>query len=196
MGVQPSLPNCLPLSFTPAQAYRLGLSRAQLRRLVETGRVEVFARGAYRQADAPLADLDLIEVALRAPEATLCLESALARHDLTDRIPAAHEVALPRTRRQPVTEAPVRWHRFDPATFDLGRTEFEVEPGLSLGLYSAERTLVDVFRMRHLEGADLAHEALRRWLRVHRGKPAALLEMASHFRNGEAALRSALEVLL
>jgi len=191
-----SLPSNLPISFTTAQARELGLSRARLRRFVNDGQLEPIARGAYRRADGPLADLDLVEVALRAPEATICLESALERYDLTDRIASVIDIALPRPRRQPVTVAPIRWHRFDPATFELGRETLDLEPGLQLGIYSAERTIVDVFRLRHREGSDLAHEALRRWLRVRRGQPAQLLDLASQFRNAAPAIRAALEVLL
>jgi predicted transcriptional regulator of viral defense system len=191
-----SLPSTLPISFTTAQACAFGLSRARLRWFVDQGALEPIARGAYRRADAPLADLDLVEIALRAPEATLCLESALERYDLTDRIGSAIDIALPRPRRQPATVAPVRWHRFAEATFDLGRQLITLEPGLQLGIYSAERTIVDVFRLRHREGSDVAHEALRRWLRDHRGQPAQLLELASHFRVGATAIRAALEVLL
>lgn len=191
-----SLPASLPISFTTAQARELGLSRARLQRFVRDGQLEPIARGAYRRAEAPLADLDLIEVALRAPEATICLESALERHDLTDRIASALDIALPRPRRQPATVAPIRWHRFDPDTFELGRELLELEPSLQIGIYSAERTIVDVFRLRHREGADLAHEALRRWLRGRSGQPARLLDIASHFRHAAPPIRAALEVLL
>lgn len=190
------VPATLPRSFTTALATQSGLSRTKLRQLVDIGAVEKIARGIYRRADAPLVDLDLVEAALRAPAATICLQSALERHGLTDRIGAAIDLALPRPRRQPATAAPIRWHRFDEATFELGRELIDLEPELTIGLYSAERTLVDVFRLRHLEGSDLAHEGLRRWLRDHRGQPARLLEMASNFRAGATAIRAALEVLL
>jgi hypothetical protein len=36
---------------------------------------------------------------------------------------------------------------------------------LTIGLYSAERTIVDVFRLRPNIGADVANEALERRLR-------------------------------
>ncbi len=161
-----------------------------------SGTLEQVARGIYRRADAPLIDLDLVEIALRTPEATLCLETALAHHELTDRIPMAIDVALPRRRRQPATAAPVRWHRFHEETFDLGREEIELEPGLTLGCYSAARTLADVFRLRHQEGSDLAYEALKNWLRTPTTTPAELLRLARHLPHAEQPIRQALEVLL
>jgi hypothetical protein len=65
-----------------------------------------------------------------------------------------------------------------------------------LGLYSAERSLVDVVRLRHLEGSDVAWEALRRWLGRPGRSPAQLIELARNFPRAEPALRRALEVLL
>ena len=79
----------LPSTFTYAQALDAGLSHHRLYNQRDTGALEQVGRGLYRKADAELTDLDLLEVAKRAPEATICLLSALARHDLTDAIPAS-----------------------------------------------------------------------------------------------------------
>jgi len=81
-------------------------------------------------------------------------------------------------------------------TFALGREELDVGHGLALGLYSAERSLVDLIRLRHREGTDVAWDALRRWLRRRGSKPAGLLKMAAHFHGAERALRHALEIVL
>ncbi len=64
--------------------------------MLATGEVERVSRGLYRRTDSVPLDYDLVEIAVRADKATLCLVSALARHELTDIIPAAHDVALPR----------------------------------------------------------------------------------------------------
>ncbi len=135
-----------------------------LDKLVEDGVLERLGHGLYRKSEAPPADLDRIESALRAPEATLCLATALSLDDLTDAVPSEIDVALPRSRRPPRVSAPVRWHRFHEDTFQVGRETFEVGEGLSLGVYSAKRSVIDAFRLRHQEGEELAVEALRRWL--------------------------------
>jgi hypothetical protein len=54
-----------------------------------SGEIIALGGGVYRRADAPPADDDLIEIAERVPAATICLESALARHHLIDAVPAA-----------------------------------------------------------------------------------------------------------
>lgn len=186
----------LPSTLGYPEAREHGLSDRQLRDLVGAGILVHLGRGLYRKADAPPIDLDLLEIAYRSPDATLCLLSALSRHELTDQIPLRIDVALPRTRRPPRVQSPVRWHRFDERTFTVGRERLVVEAGASLGIYSPERCIVDTFRLRHLEGEELAVEALRRWLRRPGSMPAALLGLARTFPKAEPALRDALRILL
>lgn len=183
-------------TFRYGQAKTAGLSDARLYRLRDTGAVIALGGGVYRFTDAPPADLDLIEIAERVPHATLCLETALARHGLIDSIPAAIDIAIPRGNARPALKAPIRLHQFDPRTFGLGRDELDVGARTPLGIYSPERSLIDIIRTRHLQGSDLAWEALRRWLRQPGASPAQLIELAKRLPRAEPALRSALEILL
>jgi len=188
--------NLVPTSFTYARARAAGISDRRLRQLVDDHTLVRIGRGVYRRADAAPADEDLLEIAHRVPDATLCLVTALARHELTDRIPDRIDVALPRRRRSPRVTALVRWHRFDELTFALGRDALAIDDGLTIGLYSPERCVIDAFRLRHLEGEEVAVEALRRWLRQSGATPATLLSMARAFPKAEPAVRDALRILL
>ena len=185
----------LPASFTAADTTQYGVSRRELQRMLATGEVERIGRGLYRRTDAAPLDYDLVEIAVRADKATLCLLSALARHELTDIIPATHDVALPRGAWRPRTSAPVRWHTFDRATFELGRRKLSVDDTHALGLYNAPRTIVDAFRLRREVGPEVANEALRRWLRQG-GEPAELLRITNSFPAAKPAILHALQVLL
>jgi len=187
----------LPFTFTFAQVVGHTMSERKLYQLRRAGLIEPIGRGLYRRCDAPTdVDLDLLEIAFRAPRATLCLTTALARHGLVDIIPAVIDIALPRGSRRPPVTAAAGWHLFDLRTFDLGREELVVEPGVAIGLYSAERSLADVARLRYLDGSDVLYEALKRWLRMPSTSPSALLNVASHFPRAETVLRQALEILL
>jgi predicted transcriptional regulator of viral defense system len=190
-------PSNLPPTFTYREALELGYSKRAIYALRDAGEIELVSRGLYRRQDATIeADEDLLEIAQRALKATLCLSTALAKHDLTDEIPSAPNVALPRGTRTPAIRARVRWHHFDPRTFDIGRERLVLDSRNSIGLYSAERSIVDAFRLRGLEGRDVANEALRRWLRRPGSQPSSLLALASRFQRAVTPLRQALEVLL
>lgn len=195
MGAEVSLAR-LPATFTYSQARRAGLGHRSLYGLRDAGAVEMLGRGLFRRSDADLVDPTLAEVAVRAPLATLCLTSALAHHDLSDAIPAAPHLALPRGRRFPSVAGPVSWHTFATETFHLGRETMKLDEDLRIGVYSAQRTIVDTFRMRHIQGEDEAYEALRRWLRQPGSQPAALLRVAAAFPRTVAPIRQAMTVLL
>ena len=187
----------LPPTFTYTQARRFGLSDRRLYQLRRDGHVTSIARGLYRRTDRTGdADVDLLEVAERAANATLCLASALARHGLTDDIPATIDIAIPRNQHRPTTVAPVTWHVFDPVTFDIGRTTVELDEHSSIGVYGPERSIIDAIRLRHREGSDLGYRALRTWLTRRGATPSELISMAHHFPRAEKAVREALEILL
>lgn len=183
-------------TFTYGEARRVGLSDRRLYGLRDAGQVIALGGGVYRWADAPPADDDLVEIAERVPRATLCLETALARHGLIDAIPAAIDIAVPRGSTRPALRAPCRLHQFDTRTFDLERDLIDVGARRPLGLYTAERSIIDAVRLRHREGSDLAWQALRRWLDQPGASPAQLIELAQRFPHAESALRQALAVLL
>jgi hypothetical protein len=187
----------LPATFRFAEALKAGLTKHALYRLRDQGAVLALGAGLYRLSEAEQAvDVDLIAVARRAPRATLCLTSALARHELTDTIPASLDLALPRGTRPLRTSLPVSWHFFDAKSFDVGREQLALDAETSIGLYSPERCLIDSFRMSGLIGPDLAREALRAWLRRRGSQPATLLAMARSFPRCDRAVREALEFLL
>ena len=183
-------------AFRQRDALQHGLSARDLARMEAEGLIERLGRGLYLRTDMPLLDLDRLEIATRAPEATLCLGSALAHHDLIDDIPSDIDVALPRGRRHPKTAAPVQWHSFDAATFEIGRDWLEICGALRIGLYNPERSIIDAFRLKHQEGHEMAYQALKTWLRRRGAQPAKLLTMARDFPKAEPSLRLALQILL
>ena len=175
-----------------------GLTRHRLDRLVEAGEYERVVPGLFLRAgsidDATAA---WMAIAVKKPDAALCLLSALALHDLTDEIPRSSHIAIPRgTHPMKMNHASITWHRFAADSFTIGRGKHALPGGLCIGLYSPERTIIDLFRLRHEWGSDLAIGALKRWLRAPTNSPATLLTMADDFPGTKSALRGALEILL
>lgn len=188
--------NRLPTTFEYRDAIAAGITKHRLYALRTAGLIEPIARGIYRKTDAePIVDIDLLEIAKRAPRATLCLTTALAHHDLTDASPADIDVALPAHAHRPTVTAPVAWHMFDRATFDIGRHELPIEEGTVIGIYNPERCIVDAFRLRYREGDDLAYIALRRWLRRRGSSPSRLIAMTRSFPKTTTPISRALEII-
>ena len=183
--------------FTLGDARAAGLRKDQVYDLLAKGEIERVGRGVYLRSDGiePAFASLAAAIAVRE-EATLCLTSALVHHDLSDAIPFESDIALPRGTHHPAGLAHVAWHSFDPKTFHIGRNDIDAGNGLRLAIYSAERTIVDCFRLMHQEGSDVAYEALRRWLRRRGNSPAALLKVASSFPKAQPRIRRALEALL
>ena len=183
-------------AFTQSEAARAGVYSRALYRLRDSGQLEQVSRGVYRLTTAPVADLDLLEIVKRRPHATLCLASALAHHGLIDAIPSRTQVAIPRGQSVPATLAAVHWHSFDRETFLIGREEMLI-PGTDerTGLYSAERSLVDAFRLRGSEGYETGIEALKAWLKRSDARPATLLELARTIPRALGPVKMALEYL-
>lgn len=187
----------LAAAFTLADARAAGLRKDQVYEMLAAGDVERAGRGVYLRPGAiDPAFWSLAAATAVSAKATMCLTSALVHHGLSDAIPFGTDIAIPRGTRSPAGFTHVTWHSFDTATFDIGRESHHVEKGMSLAIYSAERTIVDCFRLMHQEGNDVAYEALRRWLRARGNSPASLLHVAASFPIAEAGLRHALEVLL
>jgi predicted transcriptional regulator of viral defense system len=128
-------------------------------------------------------------------DATICLTSALAHHDLTDAIPAALDVAIPRGSRTPASTGAIAWHQFDRPTFEIGREQITI-PGSdqTIGIYSPERSIADAFRLRGEVGYELARDALREWQR-RGGKPSRLIGIASRLPRAKSPVLHALEML-
>ena len=128
--------------------------------------------------------------------ATICLTTALSRHELTDTIPRTIDIALPQGTWLPKLSAPVTWHKFARATFGIGRGTLPID-GHRIGIYDAQRSIIDTFRLRHQEGHELAVEALKRWLGKRGSHPSALLAMARRVDpRSEVSIRKTLEILL
>lgn len=144
------------------EALAAGIHPRTLYAMRESGDVETMARGLYRLAAMPpLADPDLAVVANRVPHAVICLISALALHDLTSQIPHEVHIAISRSARPPVLDhPPLHVYRFGSESFEAGVEQRQIG-GISVRVYSVEKTLADCFKYRNRIGLDVTLEALR-----------------------------------
>jgi predicted transcriptional regulator of viral defense system len=155
---------------TTAQAAEVGVSRQQLSYLARTGSLERVAHGIYRLRRFPARRFEDVFVAClwAGDDAVASHDTALAIYELTDAMPAAIHVSVPRPfrgRRPGVTVhvAPLR---------DGERTERDGMP-----VTTVERTIADVLVRSGAELAGLAAEqALERGMVTRRRLRAALTD--------------------
>jgi predicted transcriptional regulator of viral defense system len=180
-----------------AELIESGARWEDLYRLRDSGELIELSRGVFRVADAPAtAHLDLVAVCHRAPEGTICLNSAASFWDLSDEMPAAVHLAIARGRHRPrIAYPPTQVHVFAATTFSLGRNMEEIDSGETIAISSKERTVVDLMRLRSRVGRDLALGALRRYLQSGDAKPGELLVLARRLRVG-SVMAEAMEPLL
>ena len=145
-----------------SEALSAGISRYMLYSLRDKGVIEQVTRGVYRLSDLPpISNPDLVTVALRFPNAVICLTSALAYHGLTTQIPHEVSVAVSRNSRLPSLDfPPVRAHKFAEAVFTAGVEKHQID-GVPVQIYNLEKTLADCFKFRNKLGMDVALEALK-----------------------------------
>jgi predicted transcriptional regulator of viral defense system len=180
-----------------AELIAAGARWEDLYRLRDSGRLLELSRGIYRVAGAPATvHLDLVAVCRRAPNAMVCLNSAASFWDLTDEMPAAVHIAVPRGAHRPrIGHPPTKVHVFAADTFSLGRMQQQVESGETIAISSRERTVIDLMRLRSRVGRDQALAALRSYLRSGEARPGDLLDLARQLRIG-TVMADAMEPLL
>jgi len=183
--------------FRVGEAERAGVPRYELYRLRVRGELVSVGRGVFRRSGCAISsNTDLATVCARVPHGIICLNSALAFWDLTDELPAAVHIAVPRGAHRPHVDFPaIEVHVFAAATFGLERREETTETGERLSIYSPERAVVDAMRLAHSVGRDTALHALNRYLRRPDAQPRRLVAIASEL-GGQRRLAEALEAVM
>ena len=145
-----------------AQALKAGIHPGTLYAMRDSGLLEVISRGVFRLSDIPpLGNPDLVTVATRVPSGVICLISALAFYELTTQIPHEVHVALPRGAEEPRLDyPPIKTYRFTGEAFTAGVDIHDLD-GVSVRIYSPEKTLADCFKFRNKVGLDTVIEAIR-----------------------------------
>lgn len=112
-----------------------GYAWRDLYALRDAGEILELSRGLFQVADmAGTSDPDFVAVCARAPQGTICLDSALAYWDLSDDIPDRVHLAVPAgTHRPAIDYPPTQVHVFQASTFDLGRLARHGEQGERFG---------------------------------------------------------------
>jgi predicted transcriptional regulator of viral defense system len=164
-----------------------GITAATVSRMEKKGLITQLSRGLYQLPDAPLdANHTLAEAAKLIPKGIICLDSALAFHGLTDRIPSAVWVAIAAREWRPrITQPRVHIVRSGPKVFDTGYKEHLIER-VPVRIYEPAKTVADLFFAAHRQhrwygskvGLSQAVQGMKEALRQRKATPAEIARYA------------------
>jgi predicted transcriptional regulator of viral defense system len=145
-----------------SEAIQAGIHPRTLYQLRDTGDLEQISRGIYRLAEIEtMSNPDLVIVATRIPNSVICLISALSFHEITTQIPHEVSVAIPKDSKPPIIDyPPIQFHKFSEDSFQAGMEEHQID-GVTVKVYSPEKTLADCFKFRNKIGMDIVLEGLK-----------------------------------
>lgn len=180
-----------------SDAIRLGIHPRTLYALRDSGEIEQVSRGFYRLSEKPaLTNPDLVTVALRIPRAVICLISALAHHRLTTEVPHTVDVALPGHAQIPkLVGIPLRVFWYSGTSFSAGVQAVSFD-GVTVRIYSPEKTIADCFKYRNKIGLDVAVQALRTYRERSRKPDLKLISKFAAVNRVEKVMRPYLEAVL
>jgi predicted transcriptional regulator of viral defense system len=148
------------------QAKKLGIDQPILIQMCAEGLLVREGRGLYRLAGLPpLSNPDFVQVAMRVPNSVICLISALNFHHLTTQIPYRVYIALPQKTKAPRLDYPpldIVYLSEKPYTEGIEKHPID---GVTVRIYSREKTVTDCFKFVNKVGLDIAIEALKDYLR-------------------------------
>lgn len=146
----------------PSDLSKRGLPTVALTRMVRKGLLQRVGRGLYAIPESTVsAQGALAEVAIKYPQAIICLLSALRLHELTTQAPFEVWLAIPNKARAPKIDYPaLRVVRFSGSALTDGIEEHTID-GVSVRVTNIARTVADCFKFRNKIGLDVALEALQ-----------------------------------
>ncbi|MGN0833579.1 MAG: type IV toxin-antitoxin system AbiEi family antitoxin domain-containing protein [Kiritimatiellia bacterium] len=175
-------------------ARNIGLSRAMLSYLTRNGELQRVAQGIYMPA-TEIAD-DLVALSCRSPLIVFSHETALALHQLHNRIPAISSVTLPSGKRIPHSiETSVAVYHIRNEFHRLGVVETLSFLGNPVPCYDKERTICDIVRSRSRIDEETYVNAIRNYSRMPGKNLPKLFDYAEQMGLAQK-LHGALEVIV
>lgn len=143
------------------EAVDAGFSRTLLYWLRDKGELIQIDRGLFAHPEAEVSgDHTFLEAQKRVPEGILCLLSAAVFHDIGTESPRVVWLALPRGSQRPYGfQLPLQFVWFSGPALTEGVEEHERRGGI-IRVYSAAKTVADLFKYRKKIGTSVAVEAL------------------------------------
>lgn len=179
---------------TAAMVASAGISRGNIKYLVDKGILEKSARGVYILPD--MWEDEIFNLQSRFKRGVYSHETALFLLDLTDRTPNRYHMTFPANYNLTKPKEENVWcAQCKGELYDLGITQVITPGGNMVRAYSAERTLCDVLRAHNRVDIQVVTEAFKHYV-IRQDKNIPVLSEYAKRLKVEKRLRAYLEVLL
>lgn len=179
---------------TTAMVVEAGISRGNIKYLVDKGMLEKSTRGVYILPE--VWDDEIFNLQSRFKRGIYSHETALFLWDLTDRTPNRYHMTFPANYNltKPKEES-IQCVQCNARLYDLGVAEAVTPGGNAVRAYRVERTLCDILRPHSHADIQMVTEAFKRYA-ARRDKNIPVLSEYAKTLKVEKKLRAYLEVLL
>lgn len=183
--------NC---TVTTAMVVAAGISRGNLKYLVEKGLLEKSARGVYILP--AVWDDEIFNLQNRIKRGIFSHETALFLWDLTDRMHNVYAMTFPPTYNLTKPKLnKINCHQCKAELYELGIAEVRTPGRNKVRVYNQERTLCDILRPNSSAEIKIISESFKRYVSGKNRNIPLLVEYAKIFKV-EKKMKSYLEILL
>ncbi len=171
-----------------------GILRGNLKKLVDSGKLEKTARGVYILPE--IWEDEFVNLQARFRKGIFSNETALFLWDLTDRTPNRYDMTFPETYNLTNAKSEgILAYTVKKDWYDLGMTEVTSPSGNTIQVYNMERTLCDILRKRGGVDTGVITNAFRTYASRKEKNIPLLSEYGKKF-HVEEKVRRYLEVLI
>lgn len=162
----------------PKDVQEEGLPKKYIYRLYDQGKLEKIDRGLYKIPQKEFSESQmLLEVAKKAPKATICLLSALRFHEMTTQNPHRIWITIHNKDKKSEINVPLKVTRMTGKALTEGKEVHNVDD-IPVKVYKPAKTVTDCFKFRNKIGLDIAIEALREYRSKDMGKMSEIWDYA------------------
>ncbi len=177
-----------------AMITKAGISRGNLKHLVDKGMLEKVARGVYILPD--VWEDEFFSIQSRYKRGIFSGETALFLWDLTDRTPINFSMTFPASYNvSKVKKENIQCSMVKEPYYSLGITSVQTPENHNVMCYSMEKTLCDILKPRARTDIQVISEAYKRYVKRSDKNIMLLSEFARQL-GVERRIRAYLEVLL
>lgn len=144
---------------TTSQAEKNGISKMNLKKLVDIGKLKKIERAVYITDKFIYDDFYLFQ--LKHPNTVFSYNTALYFHGMTERTPIKMDVTTSRNNSLNYCKNEVNIYRINKDVLELGKKQIKTPTGKLVNAYNLERTVCDIINNKKNIDIEVANKAIK-----------------------------------